>query len=56
MTSNVSSVPAPDVVVETLRTEKGRIAVQVTDAMYGNPFWSERFGGRGRVRAEEDAG
>src|SRR5690606_8457401 len=33
----------------------GRIAVRVTDAMYADPFWTARFGARGRMHAEEDA-
>jgi hypothetical protein len=41
---------------DKLRERSKEIAARVTDAMYQNPFWNERFGERGRRRAEEDAG
>ena len=41
---------------DRLRAEKGRLATRVVDEMFANPFWTERFGARGRRFAEEDLG
>jgi hypothetical protein len=40
--------------VEQLQEHAARLSRQVHDDMYRHPFWSERFGARGRQRADED--
>ncbi|HET9957007.1 MAG TPA: hypothetical protein VFQ61_21070 [Polyangiaceae bacterium] len=34
----------------------GPLSRRCTEAMYGDPFWSARFGARGRAHAEADSG
>lgn len=42
--------------VELLRTRKPALAATVVEAMYRDPFWSDRFAARGRVHSEQDLG
>ena len=39
---------------DLLEARAGALAGRAMEAMYANPFWDERFGERGRVRAAED--
>lgn len=42
--------------IQRLEANAPRISAQVIAEMYKNPFWSERFGDRGRRHAEQDGG
>ena len=39
---------------DLLEARAGGLAARAMEAMYADPFWDERFGERGRVRAAED--
>lgn len=42
--------------VAALREHRSRLAARVTDEMFEDPFWTERFPKRGRKFSEEDVG
>lgn len=44
-----------DSIVERLRRDGHRLSQQVLDEQYRDPFWTERYGARGRRHADEDS-
>lgn len=44
-----------DALLTALDDSGASVATYATDRMYADPFWTARFGARGRVRSDEDA-
>ena len=45
-----------ELLTHNLTEQSKQLGKRVLDEMYENPFWQERFGERGRRKAEEDSG
>lgn len=55
MTAVAQSDAELDAIAAEVRAHAGAIAERITDATFEDPFWTKRYGDRGRKRAEEDA-